>query len=52
MTHDRPQTMPGEWHKFLTGQLKKSELDVTIRVSISGVGVLYLRFGTLYENKV
>ena len=26
---------------------KKSELDVTIRASILGVGVVYLKFGTL-----
>ena len=47
MTHDGPQTTPGAWHKFLTGELKISELDVTIRASILGGGVLYLRFETL-----
>ena len=54
MTHDtrRNTDKPEVWHKFLTGELKKSELDVTIRASILGVGVLYLRFGTLEENKV
>ena len=31
---------------------KKSELDVTIRASLLVVGVLYLRFGTLYEDKI
>ena len=45
-THDGPWTTPGVLHKLLTGELKKSELDVTIRASILGVGVLYLRFGT------
>ena len=40
------------WHKLLTGELKKSELNVTIRASILGVGVLYIRFGKLYKNKV
>ena len=29
MTHDRPWTMPGLWHKLLTSEVKKSELDVT-----------------------
>ena len=54
MTHDTRRTTdkPGVWHKFHTWELKKSELDVTIRASILGVGVLYLRFGTLEENKV
>ena len=52
MTHDGPQTMPGVWHKLLRGELNKSEVDVTIRASILGVGVLYLRFGTLYQDKV
>ena len=52
MTHDGPQKTPGVWHKFLTGELKKSELVVTIRDSILGVGVLYLKFGTLQENEV
>ena len=54
MTHDTRRTTdkPGVWNKFLTGELNKSELDVTIRASILGVGVLYLRFGTLDENKV
>ena len=54
MTHDTRRTTdkPGVWHKLITGELKKSELDVTIRASILGVGVLYLRFGTLEENKV
>ena len=46
-THDGPQTRPWLWQKLLTGELKKSELDITIRASILGVGVLYLRFGTL-----
>ena len=31
---------------------KKSELDLTIIASILGVGFLYLKFGTLQENKV
>ena len=53
MTHDRRRNTdkPEVWHKILTGELKKSELDVTIRASILGVGVLYLRFGTLEGNK-
>ena len=54
MPHDirRTTEKPGVWHKFLTGKLKKSELDVTIRASKLGVWVLYLRFGTLYQDKV
>ena len=47
MTHDGPQSTQGVWHKLLTGELKKSELDVTISESILEMGVLYLRFGTL-----
>ena len=31
---------------------KKSEVDLTIIASKLGVGVLYLEFGTLQENKV
>ena len=41
MTHDTRRTTDkeGVWHMFLTGELKKSELDVTIRASILAVGV-------------
>ena len=54
MTHDTRRTTDNAWgmaqvpHRLA----KKSELDLTIRASILGVGVLYLRFGTLEENKV
>ena len=37
-TDDTRQTTPGVWHRFPTGDLKKSELDVTIKASILGVG--------------
>ena len=37
-TDDTRQTTPGVWHKLPTGDLKKSELDVTIKTSILGVG--------------
>ena len=42
-TDDTQRTTPGVWHKLPTGDLKKSELDVTIKISI----LVYLRFGTL-----
>ena len=37
-TDDTRRKMPGVWHKLPTGYLKKSELDVTIKASILGVG--------------
>ena len=51
MIHDGPRTTPGVRHKLLTGELEKSEIDVTLRASIIGVLVLYLRVETLLENK-
>ena len=37
-TDDTRRTMPGVYHKLPTGDLQKSELDVTIKTSILGVG--------------
>ena len=51
-THDGPQTTPGGMAQVPHRGAKKSELDLTIIASILGVGVLYLKFGTLQENKV
>ena len=53
MTHDTRRTTDNSWGMAQVPHRgdKKSELDLTIRASILGVGVLYLKFGTLQENK-
>ena len=54
MTHDTRWTTDNTWGMAQVPHrgAKKSELDLTIIASILGVGVLYLKFGTLQENKV
>ena len=54
MTHDTRQTTDNAWGITQVPHrgARKSELDLTIIASILGVGVLYLKFGTLQENKV
>ena len=54
MTHDTRLTTDNAWGMAQVPHrgAKKSELDLTIIASILGVGVLYLKFGTLQENKV
>ena len=54
MTHDTRRTTDNAWGISQVPHRgdKKSELDLTIIASILGVGVLYLKFGTLQENKV
>ena len=37
-TDNTRQTRSGVWHKLPTGDLQKSELNVTIKISILGVG--------------
>ena len=53
MTHDTQRTTDNEWGMAQVPHrgAKKSELDLTIIASILGVGVLYLKFGTLQEKK-
>ena len=37
-TDNKQQTTPGVWHKLPPGEIKRCELDVTIKASILGVG--------------
>ena len=54
MTHDTQRTTDNTWGMAQVPHrgAKKSELDLAIIASVLGVWVLYLKFGTLQENKV